>query len=72
MTGKVLEIELCIKKGNPLKVTLYAFWFRLHFGMNGSMRINPLEKDLKGKPPALVVQLTTDAVCFFDTTVEIR
>ncbi|XP_067243974.1 endonuclease 8-like 3 isoform X1 [Chanodichthys erythropterus] len=45
---------------------------RLHFGMNGSMRINPLEKDLKGKPPVLVIQLTNDAVCFFDTTVEIR
>ncbi|KAI2656904.1 Endonuclease 8-like 3 [Labeo rohita] len=45
---------------------------RLHFGMNGSMRINPLAKDLKGKPPTLVIQLTNDAVCFFDTTVEIR
>ncbi|XP_016150625.1 endonuclease 8-like 3 isoform X1 [Sinocyclocheilus grahami] len=45
---------------------------RLHFGMNGSLRINPLEKDLKGKPPVLVIQLTNDAVCFFDTTVEIR
>ncbi|XP_052005387.1 endonuclease 8-like 3 [Xyrauchen texanus] len=46
---------------------------RLHFGMNGSLRINPVErKDLKGKPPALVVQLTNDVICFFDTTVEIR
>uniref|UniRef100_A0A8C1GBE4 Endonuclease 8-like 3 n=1 Tax=Cyprinus carpio TaxID=7962 RepID=A0A8C1GBE4_CYPCA len=45
---------------------------RLHFGMNGSLRINPLGKDLKGKPSVLVIQLTNDAVCFFDTTVEIR
>ncbi|KAK7137942.1 hypothetical protein R3I94_013550 [Phoxinus phoxinus] len=45
---------------------------RLHFGMNGSLRINPLEKDLKGKTPVLVIQLTNDAVCFFDTTAEIR
>lgn len=45
---------------------------RLHFGMNGSMRINPLKKDLNGKPPVLVIQLTNDAICFFDTTVEIR
>ncbi|XP_067313537.1 endonuclease 8-like 3 isoform X3 [Pseudorasbora parva] len=45
---------------------------RLHFGMNGSLRINSLEKDLKGKTPVLVIQLSNDAVCFFDTTVEIR
>ncbi|XP_058653075.1 endonuclease 8-like 3 isoform X3 [Onychostoma macrolepis] len=45
---------------------------QLHFGMNGSLRINPLDKDLKGKPPVLVIQLSNDAVCFFDTTVEIR
>ncbi|CAM4614963.1 unnamed protein product [Leuciscus chuanchicus] len=45
---------------------------RLHFGMNGSLRINPLEKDLKGKTPVLFIQLTNDAVCFFDTTAEIR
>ncbi|XP_056117829.1 endonuclease 8-like 3 isoform X1 [Rhinichthys klamathensis goyatoka] len=45
---------------------------RLHFGMNGSLRINPLEKDLKGKTSVLVIQLTNDAVCFFDTTAEIR
>lgn len=49
-----------------------CFGFRLHFGMNGSLRINPLEKDLKGKTPVLVIQLTNDAVCFFDTTAEIR
>jgi len=49
-----------------------CFGFRLHFGMNGSLRINPLEKDLKGKTSVLVIQLTNDAVCFFDTTVEIR
>ncbi|XP_056626309.1 endonuclease 8-like 3 isoform X1 [Triplophysa dalaica] len=46
---------------------------RLHFGMNGSLRINPSERnDMKGKPPALLVQFSSDVVCFFDTTVEIR
>uniref|UniRef100_A0A671KWL9 Endonuclease 8-like 3 n=1 Tax=Sinocyclocheilus anshuiensis TaxID=1608454 RepID=A0A671KWL9_9TELE len=28
--------------------------------------------DCKGNPPVLVIQLTNDALCFFDTTVEIR
>ncbi|XP_072519835.1 endonuclease 8-like 3 [Salminus brasiliensis] len=46
---------------------------RLHFGMNGSMRINPAEKrDSRGNPPTLLLQLTKDTVCFFDSTVEIR
>lgn len=45
---------------------------RLHFGMNGSLRINPQKTDLNGKPPALVIQLSNDVVCFFETTVEIR
>lgn len=46
---------------------------RVHFGMNGSMRINPAErKDRKGSIPALEIHLTNDIVCFFDSTVEIR
>ncbi|XP_007245572.2 endonuclease 8-like 3 isoform X1 [Astyanax mexicanus] len=46
---------------------------RLHFGMNGSMRINPAERrDGKGNPPTLLLQLTKDTICFFDSTVEIR
>ncbi|KAJ8269665.1 hypothetical protein COCON_G00122720 [Conger conger] len=46
---------------------------RVHFGMNGSMRVNPCDRQLgKGTPPALKVQLTSDTVCFFDSTVEIR
>ncbi|KAJ8416560.1 hypothetical protein AAFF_G00358480 [Aldrovandia affinis] len=46
---------------------------RIHFGMNGSMRINPCDQEHgKGKPPALEVQLTNDTICFFDSTVEIR
>ncbi|TRY89051.1 hypothetical protein DNTS_022168, partial [Danionella cerebrum] len=45
---------------------------RLHFGMNGSMRINPLEKDLKAKPPVLLIKLCSDVICFFESTVEIR
>ncbi|XP_029918359.1 endonuclease 8-like 3 isoform X2 [Myripristis murdjan] len=46
---------------------------RVHFGMNGSMRINPAErKDRKGSVPVLEIHLTNDIVCFFDSTVEIR
>lgn len=46
---------------------------RVHFGMNGSMRINPTErKDQKGSLPVLVVQLTNDCICFYDSTIEIR
>ncbi|XP_028272360.1 endonuclease 8-like 3 [Parambassis ranga] len=46
---------------------------RVHFGMNGSMRINPAErKDRTGSSPVLEIHLTNDTVCFFDSTVEIR
>ncbi|XP_068451697.1 endonuclease 8-like 3 isoform X1 [Clinocottus analis] len=46
---------------------------RVHFGMNGSMRINPAErKDRTGSAPVLQIHLTNDTVCFFDSTVEIR
>ncbi|XP_041115195.1 endonuclease 8-like 3 isoform X2 [Polyodon spathula] len=46
---------------------------RVHFGMNGSMRINPSErKDRSGAPPILEIQLTNDVVFFFDSTVDIR
>ncbi|XP_047441902.1 endonuclease 8-like 3 [Mugil cephalus] len=46
---------------------------RVHFGMNGSMRINPAErKDRTGAAPVLEIHLTNDIVCFFDSTVEIR
>ncbi|XP_042274984.1 endonuclease 8-like 3 [Thunnus maccoyii] len=46
---------------------------RVHFGMNGSMRINPAErKDRNGSIPALEIHLTNDIVCFFDSAVEIR
>ncbi|XP_073499643.1 endonuclease 8-like 3 isoform X2 [Phyllobates terribilis] len=46
---------------------------RVHFGMNGSMRINPAEKtDRSGAPAALEVQLTKDLICFFDSRVDVR
>ncbi|KAM3938076.1 endonuclease 8-like 3 [Leptodactylus fuscus] len=46
---------------------------RVHFGMNGSMRINPAErKDKSGTPAVLEVQLTKDLICFFDSTVVVR
>ncbi|XP_027137568.1 endonuclease 8-like 3 [Larimichthys crocea] len=46
---------------------------RVHFGMNGSMRMNPAErKDKSSSIPVLEIRLTNDIVCFFDSTVEIR
>ncbi|XP_055572436.1 endonuclease 8-like 3 isoform X1 [Falco cherrug] len=46
---------------------------RIHFGMNGSMRINPDgSKDRNGALPVLEIQLTEDTICFFEVTVEYR
>ncbi|NWR94718.1 NEIL3 Endonuclease, partial [Furnarius figulus] len=46
---------------------------RIHFGMNGSMCINPDgSKDRNGAPPVLEIQFTEDTVCFFGVTVEYR
>ncbi|KAL4843077.1 hypothetical protein H8958_003568 [Nasalis larvatus] len=47
--------------------------FRIHFGMKGSVMINPLEYKYKnGASPVLEVQLTKDLICFFDSSVELR
>ncbi|KAG7328774.1 hypothetical protein KOW79_006948 [Hemibagrus wyckioides] len=46
---------------------------RLHFGMDGSMRINTAErKDSRGSPPTLIISLTEDTLTFYNTTAEIR
>ncbi|XP_072290492.1 endonuclease 8-like 3 [Eucyclogobius newberryi] len=46
---------------------------RVHFGMNGSMRINPtVLKERNSQTPALEIHLTNDTVCFFDSAAEIR
>ncbi|XP_042727759.1 endonuclease 8-like 3 isoform X2 [Lagopus leucura] len=46
---------------------------RIHFGMNGSMRINPDgSKDRNGALPVLEIQLIEDTICFFEVTVEYR
>uniref|UniRef100_A0A8D0FBQ4 Endonuclease 8-like 3 n=1 Tax=Strix occidentalis caurina TaxID=311401 RepID=A0A8D0FBQ4_STROC len=46
---------------------------RIHFGMNGSMRINPDgSKDRNGALPVLEIELTEDTVVFFEVTVEYR
>ncbi|XP_015481223.1 endonuclease 8-like 3 isoform X1 [Parus major] len=46
---------------------------RIHFGMNGSMHINPDgSKDRNGTQPILEIQLVEDTVCFWDVTVEYR
>ncbi|XP_010342726.2 endonuclease 8-like 3 [Saimiri boliviensis] len=46
---------------------------RIHFGMKGSVMINPLEYKYKnGTSPVLEMQLTKDLICFFDSSVELR
>ncbi|XP_058380917.1 endonuclease 8-like 3 isoform X1 [Diceros bicornis minor] len=46
---------------------------RIHFGMKGSIMINPPEcKNKGGVPPVFEVQLTKDLICFFDSSVELR
>ncbi|XP_019507275.1 PREDICTED: endonuclease 8-like 3 [Hipposideros armiger] len=46
---------------------------RIHFGMKGSIMINPPEhKNKNGVSPVLEVQLTKDLICFFDSSVELR
>ncbi|XP_058905064.1 endonuclease 8-like 3 isoform X3 [Kogia breviceps] len=46
---------------------------RIHFGMKGSLVINPVKsKNKNGLSPVFEVQLTKDLICFFDSSVEIR
>ncbi|KAF6376545.1 nei like DNA glycosylase 3 [Rhinolophus ferrumequinum] len=46
---------------------------RIHFGMKGSIMVNPSEHTNKnGVSPVLEVQLTKDLICFFDSSVELR
>ncbi|KAF7228607.1 endonuclease 8-like 3 isoform X2 [Nothobranchius furzeri] len=46
---------------------------RLHFGMNGSMSLNPAQRKVTtGSAAVLEIHLTNDTVAFFDSTVEIR
>ncbi|XP_060741647.1 endonuclease 8-like 3 [Tachysurus vachellii] len=45
---------------------------RLHFGMDGSMRINTESKDSRGNPSTLIISLTDDTLNFYNTTAEIR
>lgn len=46
---------------------------RIHFGMKGFIKINPLEyKNKNGVSPVFEVQLTKDLICFFDSSVELR
>ncbi|KAL2781129.1 endonuclease 8-like 3 [Daubentonia madagascariensis] len=46
---------------------------RIHFGMKGSIMINPLEyKNRNGVSPVFEIQLTKDLICFFDSSIELR
>ncbi|KAM9375417.1 endonuclease 8-like 3 [Pholidichthys leucotaenia] len=59
--------------GKELFLYFGARALRVHFGMNGSMRINPaVRREKTGSALALEIHLTNDVVYFFDSTVEIR
>ncbi|XP_053451749.1 endonuclease 8-like 3 [Nycticebus coucang] len=46
---------------------------RIHFGMKGSIMINPLEyKNRNGISPVFEIQLSKDLICFLDSAVELR
>nr|XP_020008740.1 endonuclease 8-like 3 isoform X2 [Castor canadensis] len=46
---------------------------RIHFGMKGSIMINPLDYKNKNEvSPVFEVQLTKDLICFFDSSIELR
>uniref|UniRef100_D3ZKJ8 DNA-(apurinic or apyrimidinic site) lyase n=1 Tax=Rattus norvegicus TaxID=10116 RepID=D3ZKJ8_RAT len=46
---------------------------RIHFGMKGSILINPPKCENRGGvSPAFEVQLTNDLICFFDSSVKLR
>ncbi|CAM9531282.1 unnamed protein product [Lampetra planeri] len=45
---------------------------RVHFGMNGSMRINPGADGQTQRPPALEVVLSSDRIVFYDSTFDVR
>ncbi|XP_067993136.1 endonuclease 8-like 3 [Melanerpes formicivorus] len=68
----------CVYKGvETLGKELFMYFdqkaLRIHFGMNGSMRINPDgKKDRNGALPVLEIQLTKDTVCFYEVTAEYR
>ncbi|NXF93633.1 NEIL3 Endonuclease, partial [Eubucco bourcierii] len=68
----------CIYRGvETLGKELFMYFdqkaLRIHFGMNGSMCINPDgSKDRNGALPVLEIQLTKDIVCFFEVTAEYR
>ncbi|XP_026523003.1 endonuclease 8-like 3 [Notechis scutatus] len=45
---------------------------RIHFGMNGSLRINPdASQNRSVALAALEIQFTTDLICFYDATVQL-
>lgn len=68
----------CIYSGvDSLGKELFIYFglkaLRVHFGMNGSMRINQTEiKGHRGAAAVLEIQLDKDLICFFESTVDVR
>ncbi|KAJ7329757.1 hypothetical protein JRQ81_015931 [Phrynocephalus forsythii] len=68
----------CVYSGvETLGKELFMFFgqkaLRIHFGMNGSLRLNEDGRENRSKALSIVeIQLTTDLVTFYDATVELR
>ncbi|XP_062905519.1 endonuclease 8-like 3 isoform X2 [Mobula hypostoma] len=59
--------------GKELFIYFEKTALRIHFGMNGSMRINSSERKHSSRAPAVLeIQLTSDFICFFESTFDIR
>uniref|UniRef100_UPI00398EF700 endonuclease 8-like 3 n=1 Tax=Pristiophorus japonicus TaxID=55135 RepID=UPI00398EF700 len=59
--------------GKELFICFGRTTLRVHFGMHGSIRINSAERRHNGGAPAVLeIQLTSDLICFFDSTVDVR
>lgn len=73
-SGKQLYIHLSNWLGIMFKIYFQDYFsFRIHFGMNGSLRINlDASQNRSGALAVLEIQLTADLICFYDATVELR
>ncbi|KAL6061195.1 hypothetical protein STEG23_011271, partial [Scotinomys teguina] len=71
--GWKLQMTVSIFINNTIQYFKGEELLRIHFGMKGSILINPRESENRGgDPPTFLVQLTSDLICFFDSSVELR
>uniref|UniRef100_A0A8D2AM74 Endonuclease 8-like 3 n=1 Tax=Sciurus vulgaris TaxID=55149 RepID=A0A8D2AM74_SCIVU len=73
VSGVQVSSQWCGNFGKELFMYFGPKALRIHFGMKGSIMINPLKhKSKNGVSPVFEVQLTKDLICFFDSSVELR